>query len=122
MKKSEFIELWTQALESGKYKQGKSLLWQKGNKYCCLGVACVIAQETGVRQIEIEKDNDEFLPSTLARFLNMTTAGSFKEPVVYGGKDFTNLADMNDEGVTFKEIANVIREQIKAKNFKGKNE
>ena len=122
MKKSEFIELWLQALESGKFRQGKSLLWQKGNKYCCLGVACVVAQETGVRQIEIEKDYDEFLPVTLANFLNITTAGSFKDIVTYNGSDFLNLADMNDEGVTFKEIANVIREQIKAKNFKGKNE
>ena len=60
MKKSEFIDLWTQALESGKYKQGKAYLWTKNNKYCCLGVACVIAQENNVRQINIEKNVQEY--------------------------------------------------------------
>ncbi len=122
MKKLEFIELWLQALESGKYKQGKEYLWTKNNRYCCLGVACVVAQENGVRKIKIEQNREELLPKNMSNFLNMSPDGRFKCPIDYNKKEYTGLADLNDRGITFKTIARIIREQIKAKNFKGKNE
>lgn len=34
---------WVEALESGKFKQTSNEL-RRGNKYCCLGVACTISK------------------------------------------------------------------------------
>lgn len=42
----EFLKQWLKALRSGKYKQGDSWLHYKNrgkDYYCCLGVACVLA-------------------------------------------------------------------------------
>ena len=117
MKRSEFIELWLQALESGRYKQGKDVLKTITGKYCCLGVACEIANEYGVRKIEIKESVDQLLPRTLSRFLNMSDEGSFQCPVTHRGVEYSSLTGLNDLGVTFKTIARIIREQIKAKNF-----
>lgn len=36
------IEIWIDALRSGKYKQGNKSLQPSKNEYCCLGVACKI--------------------------------------------------------------------------------
>lgn len=39
---------WIEALRSGKYKQGKTLL-RSANKFCCLGVLCdIIKNEIGI--------------------------------------------------------------------------
>ncbi len=40
----EFRTEWLTALRSGLYKQGKNLLVDDNGKYCCLGVACLVAQ------------------------------------------------------------------------------
>jgi len=41
---TEFKAKWIEALRSGKYKQGKSVLYNKDNNtYCCLGVAGSVA-------------------------------------------------------------------------------
>ena len=117
MKKSEFIELWLQALESGKYKQGKDVLKTKTGKYCCLGVACEIANENKVRKIEIEEGVDQLLPLTLAKFLNISSDGGFQFNVTHRGREYSSLTSLNDLGITFKSIARIIREQIKAKYF-----
>jgi len=41
-KRSITIDEWVKALRSGEYKQGEETLYEDG-KYCCLGVACVLA-------------------------------------------------------------------------------
>jgi hypothetical protein len=43
----EIKKLWTEALESGEYPQGKNRLLMNG-KYCCLGVLCDLAIKAGV--------------------------------------------------------------------------
>ena len=44
----EIKQKWIDALLSGKYKQGRGLLRQNDDEYCCLGVLCDLhAQETG---------------------------------------------------------------------------
>jgi hypothetical protein len=40
---------WVEALRSGEYKQTQDRL-QVGDSYCCLGVACVVAEKLGVTQ------------------------------------------------------------------------
>jgi len=44
----EVKQLWLDALRSGKYTQGKSLLRPTESTYCCLGVLCQIAEERGI--------------------------------------------------------------------------
>jgi hypothetical protein len=45
----ERVQLLVDALRSGKYEQGRLLLWDDQNdRYCCLGVATRIAIEHGV--------------------------------------------------------------------------
>lgn len=44
----EIKQLWLEALRSGKYTQGKSLLRPTESTYCCLGVLCQIAEERGI--------------------------------------------------------------------------
>jgi hypothetical protein len=39
----KIAEKWAKALKSGKYKQGKHMLQEGDNSYCCLGVLCKIA-------------------------------------------------------------------------------
>lgn len=128
LKKAEFIEKWVEALTSGRFKQGKEYLKRKvdrkddakGDRYCCLGVACVVAAEIGLRNIDIEKhqkEQDEMLPNSLARFLNIEIGGSFKKAVVHRGNSYASLIELNDDGITFKTIAKIIVREMAAKNF-----
>lgn len=43
MNKKNF-KLWTDALRSGKYEQGSCLLRSAMKRFCCLGVACEVAE------------------------------------------------------------------------------
>jgi hypothetical protein len=43
----ERIKLWLDALVSGEFGQGTGFLRQGPNEYCCLGVACVVANRNG---------------------------------------------------------------------------
>lgn len=49
-------EEWVKALESGEYKQCKGALEREGT-YCCLGVACVIAEKHGIEVIRDDQRN-----------------------------------------------------------------
>lgn len=81
---------WIKALRSGKYNQGTGCLKDFENKtFCCLGVLCDIA---GGRIIK----NMQFPSETFVKKMQL----SFK--------DMKLLADMNDEGSSFKVIANYI--------------
>lgn len=50
----ERIQLWVDALRSGKYPQGRMALQLNGN-FCCLGVACEVAKENGV-DVNVQAD------------------------------------------------------------------
>lgn len=53
---AERIKLWTDALESGRYKQGKNALYGDG-AYCCLGVACELYRlHSGDKMAKWSKD------------------------------------------------------------------
>jgi len=43
----ERVALLVAALRSGRFAQGRGAL-KRGGAYCCLGVACVVAQENGL--------------------------------------------------------------------------
>lgn len=97
-------ELWLQALESGKYKQGQRYL-KNGDKYCCLGVACEIF---GAEKSPVTGEfvfSNSILPPEIVE-----TLGLYSDIGNSCNKNDLSLAGLNDEGKSFKEIARIIRE------------
>lgn len=105
---------WLAALRSGKYRQGQSALAQRDSskhvRYCCLGVLCEITPEA-VRDASALSDlnysytygsdsSDAYLPGSLRNDVNITPKQQYA------------LARMNDDGVSFSEIADWIEERL----------
>lgn len=113
MTTQEARKLWTDALRSGEYEQGKCVLRTTDNKYCCLGVACEVYQQH-VGDLNVTEglifpayyyDNVmKQLPETVATWLGITKIGLFKKDGV-----LTSLTELNDiEGFSFAQIADTI--------------
>lgn len=101
---------WLAALRSGKYPQGYNLLNFKG-KYCCLGV---LQEIQNIPTFPTETILSAKSPSFKALYL----AGHFPSGVfvfiqcskyTHDGKIY-GLANCNDEGLTFNQIADIIEE------------
>ena len=119
-KRNKFIAAWLKALRSGKFKQGKKVLCDVSGKtprYCCLGVACVVAQELNLLPIKKETEdgcvffNDivEVLANDITNAVGLRTAnGEF-----YDGAGTSTLSRLNDEGMSFKKIADIIESRPK---------
>lgn len=111
-------KLWVKALRSGKYKPTKGCL-SKGDRDCCLGVACKVYQE--IKQdlmLSIDAggyttyDFDiRFLPEKVRKFFGLQTVhGDF----ISKNNRKTNLGRINDfSKKSFKYIADVIESQPK---------
>ena len=111
-------------------KSGKAIgqlvdYFQPDNK-CCLGHACSAAK----LKPEIDEDcstysyngEEVLMPKALCKKLNITKEGAFINNVDVNGKRFSDLAFLNDiTSLTPAQIADVIEEQAKAKNFKPYN-
>lgn len=91
---------WIEALRSGKYKQGIRALKPTRDTYCCLGVLCKVM---GARNWTEEYT----LPSHIYE-----KAGLNDEDPRIKWKGKTTLATLNDEGMSFKQIANIIEKQL----------
>jgi len=130
--KETIAKKWVKALRSGKYKQGKDLLkkiTKKQEQHCCLGVLCdlynkeqKLKNKPPIKQ-KIERDisnrydlvrfgtTAELLPTTVRRWAGVKTSDGmilFKD---YIHRD--SLSSLNDRGVTFKKIANLIEKHFK---------
>lgn len=125
-------QLWLEALESGKFKQGKHALHTTNGEdlYCCLGVACIVAIRAGVevsvgKKVALAIGTDfsvpygdglvfGILPREVQEWLGFrTVAGSISDldikKLQVGGLEYADLTKANDDGRTFKEIAQTIR-------------
>lgn len=128
MNQSEFYAQWTAALRSGEYEQGRDFL-RDGNRFCCLGVACDILSDNGegewrpsykdgsLSHFHINNQSDSgVLPSRVQEYLDMTAAGEFDlhEGMYHDSETDrwishrTALTELNDDGFTFAQIADVI--------------
>ena len=122
MKRSVARE-WIKALESGRYRQTKSILGAYNHvrhraEFCCLGVLCEVAKKDG---LEIEKlrapdastyrydQEDAELPGSVQKWSGLSTpsGGRLNE----NGFEIDSLATLNDGGSSFKDIAAVIRKE-----------
>lgn len=113
--KKEIAELWAQALESGEYKQNFFAL-RNGDKFCCLGVLCNLHAQThpefAAKQNEINKyaGKGAFLPKIVMKWAGINDE-CVSMPNIFGIRErFKSLSYKNDNGHSFKEIANIIRE------------
>lgn len=103
--KPEFKELWLQALRSGKFEQGSGALRLTDHgkeKYCCLGVACVITDEYIYDEDIFPKPEVWFSWFVNEAKYHFMAANDLKH----------KLASMNDVGVSFADIATYIEENL----------
>jgi hypothetical protein len=112
--RTEIAALWTAALRSGTYDQTKEVL-NDGQGMCCLGVLCDLHAQAhpeihGWKDYEYMSEDAE-LPFEVAQWagIDPLKLGGLPESV-YADDDLhsTHLAMLNDNGATFKEIADVI--------------
>lgn len=120
--KKEIADKWVEALRSNTYKQTHGYL-RAGDGYCCLGVLCELVGVSGV-----ETDNRS--PTAKVYVYDFETcvlppsamllSGIRSEVGLYNTEDDVeyihhtqqlSLAEMNDNGSTFEEIAKVIEEK-----------
>jgi hypothetical protein len=113
------------ALESGKYKQTTEYL-SKDGAYCCLGVACKINKIPGYRTSQDQHSVVlEFKGSTGQLTLQAqkltgihSTGGDFVKPIQVKRRNgistrYPSLATMNDQSLSFKFIAKILRKHYK---------
>lgn len=104
---------WIGALRSGKYPQTKLHLQNK-NGYCCLGVACELAgvpktcDDTGWVAYD---GYSSTLPPSAREWLGVTDQSPLLTPGVGDGAYGPSLASLNDDGKTFKEIADLVEQR-----------
>lgn len=103
--KKEVYKRWIKALRSGEYKQSNSRL-RSGSGFCCLGVLCDLAAKDGGPQWDgsyygpVKEHIWAFPDDIMVDFM------------VSDGEAFSKLAEMNDNGKSFKEIADYIENCI----------
>lgn len=109
-------EKWVKALEDNPEEQGFNKLGNiTDNKYCCLGKLCMILHEIKgttptVTDISSLIDNDSlFYLKSYKKAGLLDEAGELKEYAKIDNKSYASLADMNDNGCTWTEIAAYIR-------------
>lgn len=126
--KKEIANVWSKALRSGKYKQGRAALASQREdgswSYCCLGVLCEVGKRKGV-DLEILKrergysvrkfysGHDTDLPPEIKNWSGMESReGRYKNK--HGSiRSLTIFNDGNNKGVvsrSFEEIADIIDE------------
>ena len=97
-------KIWVDELRSGKYKQGRTRLKQ-GDKFCCLGVLCEIAKEFGLA----ENESITVLDEAHKKWAGLPSSRG--DCVIINGNDNV-LTHHNDDGVSFKELADAIDGQL----------
>ena len=123
MNKDEFYTQWIAALRSHEYNQGVSRL-RMLDRFCCLGVACDILVKngkghwtdnyyhTGKAAYFAEGEtwaSTAVLPESVADWLGMSDDGQFERLSSHGAYPTSDaLTDLNDDGLTFPQIADVI--------------
>lgn len=121
MKKSIAMK-WADALESGEYAQGEGCLRNELNEFCCLGLLCNMHAQAKPKLAKDQTNpnvyfgNDQFPPAVVWKtWAGMkSNDGSFVENIDEDGWEETNdLANLNDGGTSFAEIAQIIRKHYK---------
>jgi len=109
-----FKTKWLKALRSGKFKKGKSMLYDKDDDtYCCLGVAGAICGVTNMHNICYldRKENKKIRGlSKVPKLLIGNGTYSFSLDAV--NPIAKKLSYMNDKGSSFNKIADWIEKHL----------
>lgn len=115
----EWKKKWIEALRSGKYQQGKRMLrHRETNNFCCWGVLCDIVDPAGWREPVMNGDGYGYLnPSNTGMPPEVVyeKCGLVYNPdtgLLQSDTIADELASMNDNGKSFKEIADKIEENL----------
>jgi hypothetical protein len=117
MIKAHAMELVAE-LRSGRHEQGYYFLNAEGKK-CCLGVACyLMGDKLEVHSIPsvdiIDYDYfDDILPEAAIEyygFFSSEGARRDNKPIIINGEQYSSLANANDFGASFADIANYIEQ------------
>lgn len=122
--KKEIMELWTAALRSGNYKQGKQSLKDLNGNYCVLGVLCEISGLGSWKDYNSAKLKFHYRVDTSITVF--TASEGIQPPVIeWAGitplhlysfcpveinNEKTTLTTINDSGKSFNEIADIIEQ------------
>jgi hypothetical protein len=109
---SEPFKLWIAALRSGEYEQCQSEL-QTGGSYCCLGVACRVAEKEGIALESVVnhklEGGDLSVEPGVITWLGIDTEGN--ADVDLGNALGTSLVSLNDaKRYSFLQIADFIED------------
>jgi len=109
---AQWKKKWVDALRSGDFEQGNGLLRRvlpgKTPQYCCLGVLCHVINPSGWGNSHWGGQATNALPVEACKLAELSSANP---PVTIKNKTWS-LAEHNDAGVTFDEIATAIDEQL----------
>lgn len=116
----EVKKLWLQALRSGEYTQGTGVLRTRNDEYCCLGVLCEIAAQQGVIPPPTQQRGGFTTPRAYfydeaSHYLSprvMEWAGLSSQTGIRPESLGVSLAVLNDDGSSFKEIADIIEAEF----------
>jgi len=103
---AEHRRLWVEALRSGKYQQAQGQLREGVNSFCCLGVACEISglDMWKGEAVPFYLGDNRMLPGPVRDWLGLNgKLGSYGP-----AKQRLYLADHNDAGMPFPQIADII--------------
>lgn len=120
----ERIQLWIDALRSGEFKQGKfenyipdadSSVPGTGS-YCCLGVACAVAERNGAPILDVPWRTHGTLPAKVRAWFGIPDSNPYLG--VDPGKGYLHATHVNDHlNWTFDQIADAVeRRFIKEEN------
>ena len=116
--KEDIKARWLEALRGGQYIQGQNNLRNADDTYCCLGVLCEIAKADGVVELNpvpLNYDGKERMEFYYRNPEDTEDTDALGLPEVvqkWAGLDSSNptvgserLANLNDKGVPFLELA-----------------
>ncbi len=116
--KEDIKRQWVAALRSGEFKQGIDFLNGRNGEYCCLGVLCELAVRAGVVDKTFHEgfghtmfdDKDATLPHRVSTWAGLLDNNDPSE--VWIEAEDQTLTRLNDSGVKFTDIADIIEEQL----------
>lgn len=125
---ADIKKIWVDALRSGEYAQGDGRLYD-GESYCCLGVLCDIHSrmtKAGVWSHSTDYDGNsvviykadgayncgEVLPPSVRDWAELDASNPDVGNHPCGSKVYRTVAELNDYGYTFDDLANIIEERL----------
>jgi len=113
--KQELKTKWIEALRSGDYAQNTSLLRNRNNEYCCLGVLCDVMKLPWERESSgnFAIRTKEYVNPNIRWFRTAALSSPMLADIGMDVEDHDTLTQMNDtDGKNFNEIADWIEENL----------